>query len=155
MPVERASDEELAYFHALVDDWAEREQSANPLIGAVDRDPDPDRPRWYVRMRGEEKSVITLWLTLGQRTLHYETYFMPAPIERQAECYEYLLRANLTLFGMRFAVGAEDSVYLVGQMPLSAVDLAELDRIAGSAYAYSERFFRPAMSIGYGQKFGR
>lgn len=155
MPVERASDDELAYYRTLVDEWAEREQAANPLIGAVDRDPDPDRPRWYVRMRGEEKSFITLWLTLGQRTLHYETYFMPAPIERRAECYEYLLRANLKLFGMRFAVGAEDAVYLVGQMPLSAVDAAELDRIAGSAYAYSERFFRPAMSIGYGQKFGR
>ncbi len=96
-----------------------------------------------------------MWLTLGQRTLHYETYFMPAPIEQQAACYEYLLKANLKLFGMRFAVGAEDAVYLVGQMPLSAVDGSELDRIVGSAYAYSERYFRSAMAIGYGSKFGR
>ncbi len=45
--------------------------------------------------------------------------------------------------------------YLVGQMPLSAVDRAELDRITGATYAYSERFFLPAMTIGYGTKFGR
>ncbi len=104
-------------------------------------------------MRGEEKAVITVWLTLGQRTLQYETYFMPAPEENVAACYEYLLRANTRLFAMRFAIGAEDAVYLVGQMPLSAVDDDELDRIIGSAYAYSEQYFRPAMSIGYASKF--
>ncbi|HEX3425637.1 MAG TPA: YbjN domain-containing protein [Acidimicrobiales bacterium] len=153
MPVERASDQELDAFQQLIDAWADHEAATNPLVGAIDRD--RDQRRWYVRMRGEEKAVITLWLTLGQRTLQYETYFMPAPIERQADCFEYLLKANLHLFGMRFAVGAEEAVYLVGQMPLSALDDAELDRITGSAYAYTERYFRPAMAIGYGSRFGR
>ena len=122
---------------ALIDGWAADEQASNALVAAVDRD--ADLPRWYVRMRGEEKSIITLWLTLGQRTLRYESYFMPAPSERRADCFEYLLRANLTLFGMRFAVGAEDAVYLVGQMPLGAVVRPELDRITGAMYAASER----------------
>jgi hypothetical protein len=147
-----ASDAELARFAALIDDWAAREAATNPLLAAVDHD--PDLRRWYVRMRGEEKAVITVWLTLGQRTLQYETYFMPAPEENAAACYEYLLRANARLFAMRFAVGAEDAVYLVGQMPLSAVDYDELDRLIGSAYAYSEQYFRPAMSIGYASRFG-
>jgi hypothetical protein len=153
VPVDRVSDDELVRYARLIDAWAAEEQAINALIGAVDRDPDVDR--WYLRMRGEEKPVITLWLTLGQRTLHYESYFMPAPIERAGECFEFLLRANLKLFGMRFALGAEDAVYLVGQMPLGAVDRPELDRITGAAYAYSEQFFRPAMTIGYGEKFRR
>jgi Putative bacterial sensory transduction regulator len=153
VPVERVSDDELARYRDVIDRWAGREQAGNPLIAAVDHD--AELGRWYVRLRGEEKAIITVWLTLGQLTLQYETYFMPAPLERRADCYEYLLKANLKLFGMRFAVGAEDAVYLVGQMPLSAVDGAELDRIIGSAYAYSERYFRPAMTIGYGSKFGR
>jgi len=153
VPVERVSDDELARYRDVIDTWAGREQATNALIAAVDHD--PELARWYVRLRGEEKAIITVWLTLGQRTLQYESYFMPAPAERRADCYEYLLRANLKLFGMRFAVGAEDAVYLVGQMPLSAVDGAELDRVIGSVYAYSERFFRPAMTIGYGSKFGR
>jgi hypothetical protein len=153
MSVEPASDEDLVGFATLIDAWAAEEQGTNPLIGAVERDRDLDR--WYVRMRGEEKATITVWLTLGQRTLHYESYFMPAPVERHRECFEYLLRANLKLFGMRFAVGAEDAIYLVGQMPLSAIDRGELDRIVGATYAYSEQYFRPAMAIGYGSKFGR
>ncbi len=151
MPVERASEEELAGYREVIEKWASNEAAANPLVAAVDHD--PELPRWYVRMLGEEKAFITLWLTLGQRTLQYETYFMPAPLQRPAECYEYLLKANLKLFAMRFALGAEDAVYLVGQMPLSALDGEELDRIIGSAYAYSERYFRPAMTIGYGSKF--
>ena len=45
-------------------------------------------------MKGEEKSFTTVWLTLRQRTLHYETYFMPAPEENVEACYEFLLRLN-------------------------------------------------------------
>lgn len=151
MPVDAASPDELAALAALIDGWAEGELDANPVVLAVDRD--PDRPRWYVRLKGEEKAVTTVWLTLRERTLHYETYFMPAPEENVEALYEYLLRANNRLFAMRFAIGAEDAVYLVGQLPVTAIDLAELDRILGAAYAYAEQYFRPAMSIGYTSKF--
>jgi hypothetical protein len=59
----------------------------------------------------------------------------------------------MRLFAMRFAIGPEDAVFLVGQLPVSAIDEDELDRIIGSAYAYSEQWFRPAMRIGYASKF--
>jgi hypothetical protein len=32
-------------------------------------------PRWYARLKEKERDVKTIWLTLGQRTLKYETYF--------------------------------------------------------------------------------
>jgi hypothetical protein len=153
VPVERATADELAALRLLIDNWATEQSDTNGLVAAVDRD--PDLARWYVRLRGEEKSVTTVWLTLRERTLHYETYFMPAPEDNVESCYEYLLRANLKLFGMRFAIGAEDAVYLVGQMPLSAIDEDELDRIVGSVYAYSEQYFAPAMGLGYESKFRR
>jgi len=153
VPVERASDEELVAFCDLIQRWAEHERETNPLVAAIDHE--AELRRWYIRLRGEEKSIITVWLTLRQRTLHYETYFMPAPEENLEACFEYLLRANTKLFGMRFAIGLEDAVYLVGQMPLSAIDHPELDRIVGSAYAYSEQYFAPAMTIGYESKFRR
>jgi hypothetical protein len=151
VPVEPASEEELADFAALIGQWTATERDTNPIVLAVDHEP-ADR-RWFVRLRGEERTTTTVWLTLRQRTLHYETYFMPAPEEEVATVYEYLLRANARLFGMRFAIGAEDAVYLVGQMPLSAVDADELDRIVGSTYAYAEQYFRPAMRLGFGSRF--
>ena len=148
---EPASPDELTAYEAIIDRWANDEAQHNPLVTSVEFV--PDERRWLVRMTGEEKKHITVWLTLGQRTLQYETYFMPAPEENIESCWEYLLRVNQRLFAMRFAIGAEDAVYLMGQMPLGAVDDDELDRLVGSAYAYSEQYFRPAMSIGFASRF--
>jgi hypothetical protein len=151
VPVERATAAQLDGLRAMIEGWAAGALETNPLLAAVDRDPEVDR--WYLRMHGEEKTTITVWLTLRERTLAFETYFMPAPEEQLERCYEYLLRASSHLFAWRFAIGVEDAVFLVGQLPLACIDAEELDRVIGSGYAYSERYFRPAMSIGYASKF--
>ncbi len=138
-------------FAKLIGSWLERELGNNELVAGVEHD--AELSRWYVRMRGVDKLVTTVWFTLRELTLHYETYFMPAPEENMAQCYEYLLRTNQRLYAMRFAVGLEDAVYLVGQLPLSAIDEPELDRVLGSLYAASESCFRTAMSIGFASRF--
>ena len=109
--------------------------------------------RWYVRLRGEERDHIAVWLTLGDYTLAYEVYVMPAPEENAAELYEFLLRQNTRMNGMAFAIGAEDAVFLRGRLPAHAVDDDELDRIVGSAYAYVEQWFRAAMRLGFASRF--
>ena len=83
----------------------------NPMVAAVDRG-EPGERRWYVRVRGEQKDTFTIWFTLGQRTLHYETYVMPAPEENHAAFYEHLLVRNLGLRGWSFAIGEEAAVFL-------------------------------------------
>src|SRR3954453_20393293 len=152
MALEPLTDDELDALEQRIDAWVVREQRDNPAIAAVDRG-EPGERRWYVRMRGEQKDTFTIWFTLRQRTLHYETYVMPAPEENHAEFYEHVLRRNLKLYGAAFAIGAEDAVFLVGQFPNNCVTDDELDRILGSVYAYVEQFFRPAMRIGYASKF--
>jgi hypothetical protein len=147
VPDPPASPEELAALAALIDRWAAAERATNPLLTHVELV--PEERRWLVRMRGEDKAVITVWLTLRERTLHYETYFIPSPEENVAQCWEYLLRLNARLYGMRFAIGDEDAVYLTGQLPLKAVDTEELDRIVGASYAYTEQYFRSALAIGF------
>jgi hypothetical protein len=150
--LEPLSDDELDALEERIDAWVSREQATNPAIAAVDRG-EPGERRWYVRMRGEQKDTFTIWFTLRQRTLHYETYVMPAPEENFTEFYEHVLRRNLKLYGAAFAIGAEDAVFLVGQFPNACITDDELDRIVGSVYAYVEQFFRPAMRIGYASKF--
>jgi len=152
VPDEPSSPEELARLTALIDAWLAVQLDENPTVDAVDTE--PGERRWYVRLVGEEKSTSTIWFTLGQRTLHYETYVMPAPEENHGAFYEHLLRRNLKLFGAAFAIGEEDAVFLVGQLPNAAVDEDELDRILGSLYVYVEQFFRPALRIGFASRFG-
>ncbi|HVF32251.1 MAG TPA: YbjN domain-containing protein [Acidimicrobiales bacterium] len=151
MPVDPASREQLDELGVLIRSWAERAQRDNDLVLAVDQLP-RDR-RWFIRLAGEEKQVTTIWFHLRERTLHFETQFMPSPEENREQLFEYLLRLNDKLFGVRFSIGDEEALYLMGQLPWSAVDEDELDRIVGSAYAYTEQYFRPAMRIGYQSKF--
>jgi hypothetical protein len=146
-----ATPEQLTTVGALIDRWLDDQLAENPAVAAVDRE--PAARRWYVRMTGEEKAVFTLWLTLRQRTLQFETYVMPAPEENHAALYEHLLRRNRGFNGMAFCIGDEEAVFLIGQLPVGAVDEGELDRILGETYEYVERCFRPAMRIGYASKF--
>ena len=44
-------------------------------------------------------------------------------------------------------------MFLVGQLPVDALDEGELDRILGSMFAYVEQFFRPALRIGFASHF--
>jgi putative sensory transduction regulator len=145
------SDDELAAVEAAIDSWLAAERSENPVVAAVDRDHEVPR-RWYVRLRGEEKDFTTVWLTLGQRTLRYETYVLPAPEDNHAAFYEHLLRRNDGLVGAHFSIGAEDAVYLRGELPVDALDAAELDRILGTLYATVEACFRPALAIGFASR---
>jgi hypothetical protein len=147
------SDAELDHLELLIDAWLDRQLADNDVVAAVDRG-EPGERRWYVRLSGEQKSTFTIWFRLGQRTLHYETYVMPAPEENHTRFYEHLLRRNLKLYGAAFAIGEEDAVFLVGQLGNESVDEVELDRVLGSLFVYVEQFFRPALQIGFASRLG-
>jgi hypothetical protein len=150
--------EELDALEARLDRWFTREAADNPMIAAVDRGERGER-RWYVRVNGVEKDTFTLWFTLGQRTLRYETYVMPAPEENEGAFYEHLLVRNLGLHGWAFAIGEEHAVFLQGAIGAASLadDAAvddELDRLVGSGWEDVERCFKPALRIGFASRFG-
>lgn len=148
-------DESLAVLERRIDEWLGSMRAGNSAIVAIDRaEPEPTfRARWYVRMTGESKDFTTIWITLGQRTLRYETYVMPAPEENLPEFFDNLLRRNERLVGAHFSIGAEDAIFLRGDIPLRALNESELDRIVGSVYAYVEQCFRPLLAIGFASRF--
>jgi hypothetical protein len=141
-----------------IDAWLDQFAAHNPMIAAVDRGTSDDtafgEPRWYVRMRGEEKDFITVWLTLGQRTLRYETYVMPAPEENQQAVAELLLRRNDALVGAHFSIGDEDAIYLRGELPDVAVDEQELDRVLGTMFTAVEANFRALLRLAFASRLG-
>lgn len=143
---------ELANLERHIDEWLNQIRRNNQTIKAIDRG-DGDEIRWYVRMHGEEKEFTTVWLTLGQRTLRYETYVMPAPKENAEQLYESLLRRNEKLVGARFSIGEEDAVFLRGEVFLSSITEVELDRIIGTLYATVEQCFKPLLRIGFSSNF--
>lgn len=146
-------DDELDALATRLETWLQQQLAENPVVTAVERDTESGERRWFARVRGEQKDVFSIWFHLRQRTLHYETYVMPAPEENHAVFYEHLLRRNLKLYGAAFVIGDEDAVFLAGQLANQCVDEEELDRILGSLYLWVEQFFHPALRIGFASHF--
>ena len=145
-------DAALARIERQIDEWLSRAKANNDLILAIDRSTEQEI-RWYVRMSGEEKEFTTVWLTLGQRTLRFETYVMPAPEENAQMLYETLLRRNEKLVGAHFSIGQEDAVFLRGEIPLAALNEQELDRAIGTLYSTVEQSFGSLIRIGFASRF--
>ncbi len=145
-------DAALARIERQIDEWLAHAKANNELILAVDRSTDQEI-RWYVRMSGQEKEFTTVWLTLGQRTLRFETYVMPAPEENAQALYESLLRRNEKLVGAHFSIGQEDAVFLRGEIPVAALNEQELDRAIGTLYSTVEQSFSALIRIGFASRF--
>ncbi len=144
----------LADFELAITGWLVGFADGNPAVEAIDRgEPGDAEPRWYVRLKGEEKEHLTIWLTLGQRTLRYEAYVLPAPQENVAAVYEMALRRNDRMVGAHFAIGVEDALFLRGETPLTGLDEAELDRVIGSLYSYTEQAFPALLRLAFASKF--
>lgn len=145
---------ELGAIEALIDGWLNEQVDENPVVIAVDRLTEEPR-RWFVRINGEEKDVYTIRFHLRQRTLHFETYFMPAPEENAEELFAHLLRRNLKMYGGAFVIGEEEALFIQGHLDRSMITPDELDRVVGSIYAWVEQFFTPAIKIGFASRFDR
>ena len=143
---------ELELLDVLVSGWLENFMHRDGVIVAIDRGT-ADEHRWYVRMQGVEKEFTTVWLTLGQRTVRYETYVMPAPEENAEALWENLLRRNERLTGAHFSIGVEDAVFLRGELPVSALNEDELDRIIGTLWSTVEQVFPSIIRIGFASRF--
>jgi hypothetical protein len=134
---------------ATIDLWLSQLEQSEPAVLAVEKEGN----RRFVRLRGEEKSVFTVWLLIGQHTLHHETFMMPSPIENHAEFYVHLLKRNHILRGVAFTIGAEDAIFLEGRTPLEGLDAEVLDGVLGTHFEAVEQYFRAAMRIGWRSLF--
>jgi hypothetical protein len=133
--------------HDLIAGHLEREVAPQEWVQTVEYD--PEIPRWYVRFGCEGRDAATIYFDLHQRTLRYEVYFMPDPPAHHAELYGFLLQRNHQTYGAHFSVGPDGDIYIVGRVLLEHLDARELDRIVGVLYELVERWFQPAIRIGF------
>jgi hypothetical protein len=113
---------------------------------------DAEIPRWYVRFGCEGRDAATIYFDLHQRTLRYEVYFMPDPPAHHEELYRLLLQRNHTTYGAHFSIGPDGDIYLVGRVLLEHLDVDALDRIIGVLYELVERWFQPAIRLGFAKR---
>lgn len=124
---------------------------ASSFVGEIEHQTMPDDKghfHWLIRLKGEERDVITLWLSLRQRTVFAETELMPAPEENQEELYRFLMVKNHELRELHLAIGPEDGIYLVAQVPVNELTIERLDELVGATVHYVDEIFPTAMTMG-------
>ena len=148
--------EAFASLADVIDGWLADFLSTNEQVLAVDHGGPGEcgagERRWYVRMAGDEKDFTTVWLTLGQRTLRYETYVLPSPPQASSVIYETVLRRNNSLIGCHYAIGDEDAIYLRGELAAALLDHAELDRVIGTLFVEVERTFGSLVHLAFARR---
>ncbi len=145
------SPEKLSELTEVISEWLDNQLSSKTLVQSVEHN--QNESRWYVRISGEDKDNSMVLFTLGQRTLHFETYFMPSPEENRQDVFQYLLRKNSKLYGVSFGVGNEEAVYLSGQINSEVISSDTLDWVLGTIYKAVEECFKPALRLGFASRF--
>lgn len=105
--------------------------------------------RIAVRMRQQARDATTVWFDVGERSLRFEAYFMPAPPSPQDVHRQALVR-NMSSWRVFFAVDDEGGIVLRGRLPAERVTIEELDFVLGEIYETVEVAFRPMVRAGFG-----
>ncbi len=110
---------------------------------------------FFVKLPGDHKLATMTWLVVQDFSLLIEAFFMRKPEDDPAAVHAWLLGRNAHMFGLAFSIDQLGDVFLVGRLPLSAVDPDEIDRLLGCMLRYSDDAFETAVALGYEQSIRR
>jgi hypothetical protein len=100
--------------------------------------------RWAVRMGQEARDATTVWFTVGERSLEYEAYVLPAG-GGSLDLFRQALRRNMRGWRSFFALDGVSALVLRGRLPEARVTVSELDLALGEIYEAIEVGFRPLL----------
>ena len=115
----------------------------------------PGDGQFFVTLPGTHKLATHCWLVAGRHALLVEAFVCRKPDENVEEFSRFLLRRNARLYAVAFSVDEAGDVYLVGRLPLHAVNAEELDRILGSVLQYADESFDRLLEIGFASSIRR
>jgi hypothetical protein len=98
---------------------------------------------------GEHKLRTTVSLLVGQHSLSASAFVVRNPDENHGEVHRWLLQRNARLPGIAFAVDADGDVYLVGRLPLDAVNARSLDALLGALLETADGSFDTLLAMGF------
>jgi putative sensory transduction regulator len=110
---------------------------------------------FVVALPGEKRLKTACWLTIGAHALEIEAFVMRKPDENHEQVYAFLLRHNVRMYAVSWAIDAAGDVYLTGRLPLSAVTPDEIDRVLGSVLEYADGTFNQLLELGFGSSIRR
>jgi hypothetical protein len=126
---------------AVIEEWLDGAGLEHELGG---------RPGEYVvQLPGETKLRTTVSLLLGDRGLSASAFVVRRPDENHEAFYRRLLRSNVRLPGIAFALDDVGDVFLVARLPIEAVTDDAIDDLLGAILATSDGSFNDLLALGF------
>ena len=104
---------------------------------------------FVVSLPGEKKLTTVCSVVVGEQSLSISAFVVRNPDENHAAVYALLLRRNLRLPGLAYAIDTSGDVYVTGRVPLQGVSAAYLDQIFGVILEASDGAFNELLALGF------
>ncbi len=111
--------------------------------------------RFVVALPGEKRLKTACWLSVGAHALEVQAFVMRHADENHEQLYRLLLQRNARTYAVHWSVDDTGDVYLVGRIPIAAVDADELDRVFGAVLEYADGTFNTLLELGFGSSITR
>jgi hypothetical protein len=102
-----------------------------------------------VSLPGERKLKTVCSIVVREHSLTVLAFVIRNPDENHEAVYRHLLRRNLRLPGIAYAVDGAGDVYVTGRLPLSGVDAEQLDQLLGAVLAAADEPFNELLTMGF------
>jgi hypothetical protein len=109
----------------------------------------PSDDLFVLTLPGEHKLRTTVALTVGTQSVTVNAFVARNPDEGHEAVYRWLLERNRRMYAVTFAIDQLGDIYLVGHLPLHAVDADELDRVIGAVLEYADGSFNTILELGF------
>jgi len=110
---------------------------------------------FFATLPGEKKLQTHCALIVGDHSLSISAFVIRKPDENEAAVHHWCMSKNAAMYGLAYAINELGDIYLVGRLPLGAVNAQELDRILGSVLQYSDSAFNPLLELGFADAIRR
>ena len=104
---------------------------------------------FVVSLPGEKKLKTVTSLVVSDTGVSASAFVVRNPDENHEELYRFLLRRNLRLPGLAYAVDKAGDVYVTGRLPLGGVDAASLDQLLGVVLVAADEPFNELLVMGF------
>jgi hypothetical protein len=110
---------------------------------------------FLITLKGEKKLQTHCALVVGDHSLSINAFVIRKPDENEAAVHHWCMSKNATMYRVAFAINSLGDIYLVGRLPLDAVNDQELDRILGAVLEYSDSSFNTLLELGFANAIRR
>ena len=104
---------------------------------------------FVVTLPGDKKLRTVASLLVGERSTSVSAFVVRNPDENHEEFYRHLLRRNLRMPGLSYAIDPSGDVYVKGEVPTAAVDAAYLDQLFGVVLDAADAPFNELLVLGF------